>query len=81
MPASGLLERIDQAIAELQAIRDEVAAAMPAPVVDADGLGADDLAPECLLDTTSAQERFGYPRRSPGGAEWSGVDRSCTGLT
>lgn len=63
MPGPDLLERIDRVIAELQAIRAEVAATLPAPV-PADGLDADDLAPEHLLDTTSAVERFNYPRQT-----------------
>src|SRR5262245_53308048 len=51
-PGRICLERIDRALAELQAIRAEVAASMPAP----NGLEADDLAND-LIDTTSAQER------------------------
>src|SRR5262249_42828178 len=62
MPAPDLLERIDRALAELQAIRDEVAASLPAPA--AEGNDLDDLAADNLLDTTSAQERFGYPRNT-----------------
>ena len=38
MPGPDLLERIDRAIAELQAIRDEVAASLPVPV-EVDGVG------------------------------------------
>lgn len=63
---AGILERIDRIAAELAALRDEVAASQNAPANEAghgDGL-ADDLAAENLLDTSAAQERFGYPRNS-----------------
>ena len=65
MPAGppDLLERIDRLLTELQAIRAEVEASLPAAAARGDGL-ADDLAPEHLIDTTSAQERFGYPRNT-----------------
>ena len=52
-PGRICLERIDQALAELQAIRAEVAAPMPAP----NGLDADD-----LIDTTSRRNgNFTWP--------------------
>ena len=61
MPGDALLERIDQAIAELVAIRAEVAALLPA--AEGNGLDdADDLAPEHLLDTHAAAARFGFAR-------------------
>ena len=57
--APDLLERIDRCILDLQAIRAAVAGerlgAETEPVVD-------DLAAGQLLDTTAAQERFGYPQ-------------------
>jgi hypothetical protein len=58
------LERIDRAIAELRAIRDELVASMPVPAVEGNGLDVDDLADGNLLDTTAAQERFGHPRNT-----------------
>jgi hypothetical protein len=55
-----LIERIDAAIRELQVVRAELASQLPAVAADrADGV--DDLAPENLLDTCAAQERFGFP--------------------
>ena len=60
MTGPDLLERIDRAIAELEALRAELMAALPAEGNGADA--DDDLAPERLLDTTSASARFGYPR-------------------
>ena len=56
-----LLERIDRAIAELQAIRAEVVAENSDNVtIKPDD--ADDLSPDDLLDTHAAAERFSYPQ-------------------
>jgi hypothetical protein len=53
----------------LAELRAELVAFLPAPAAEGNGLDADDLTPENLLDTTAAQERFGYPRdTSPCGA-------------
>jgi hypothetical protein len=59
-----LLARLDAALAELRAIRDELVASMPPPAAEGNGLDANDLEPDNLLDTTSAQERFGHPRNT-----------------
>jgi hypothetical protein len=67
---AALLARLDAAIAELQAIRAELAgfdALNPPAAKGMDSvhtLADDDLSPEHLLDTTSAQERFGHPRNT-----------------
>jgi hypothetical protein len=46
----------------LAELRAELVAFLPAPAAEGNGLDADDLTPENLLDTTAAQERFRYPR-------------------
>jgi len=63
MAGPDLLERIDRAIAELQAIRDELVASMPAPA-DESGIYFDDLAPEHLIEISTAVERFNRPADS-----------------
>lgn len=62
--ASGsILARIDAAIAELHAVRDEVAALLPAS--EGDGFDeADDFAPEQMIEITTAVERFNRPADS-----------------
>src|SRR5262249_40656111 len=50
---------------ELAELRAEVAACLPAPVAEHNGLDAGDLAHSNLLDTTSAQERFGEAHDRP----------------
>ena len=55
-----LLAKLDEFAAELARFRAELVAAMPVPVVEGNGLDVDDLADANLLDTTSAQERFGF---------------------
>jgi hypothetical protein len=65
--AGDLLERIDRIAALVAELRAEVAGIDLKS--EANGLDADDLAPEHLLDTTSAQERFGYPRNTL--AKWA----------
>jgi hypothetical protein len=63
MAGLALLDRIDQAIRELHAIRAEVASLLPPGV--GNGLDeTDDLAPDSLLDTHAASARFGYSRDS-----------------
>src|SRR5262245_35157169 len=59
-----LLERLDAILRELAELRAAVAASMPVVASTIVEPNADDLAPEHLLDTTSAQERFGYPRNT-----------------
>jgi hypothetical protein len=58
LEAEAILERIDRCLRELEAIRAEVAASMP--MTEGNGLNAD-LAPDNLLDTTSAAARFNRP--------------------
>ena len=67
MGALAILARLDAVVAELLELRAEVAAEMPdvghfQPLQTGNGLDADDLSPEHLLDTHAAQERFGYPQ-------------------
>ena len=60
MPGPALLDRIDQAIRELHAIRAEVVALLPA--ASGNGLDfdvPDDLADANLLDTCAASSRYG----------------------
>jgi len=59
-----LLERIDAAIRALQALRDEMASAMPTPSAEGSSLDADDWADSNLLGTTLAAERFNYDRHT-----------------
>jgi hypothetical protein len=54
MPGPDLLERIDRIMAELRAVRAEVAASLPAPA--AEGSGDDP-----LIEVCTAVERFGWP--------------------
>jgi hypothetical protein len=56
-----LLAKLDEFAVELARFRAEVAALIP-PAECAGSEGADDLAPEHLLDTHAASARFGYPR-------------------
>lgn len=66
-----LLDRIDQAIREMQAVRDELANTLS----NSEGILcgtenlADDLSPEHLVDTTSAASRMGFPRDTV--AKWA----------
>jgi Protein-L-isoaspartate(D-aspartate) O-methyltransferase (PCMT) len=55
-----LLVKLDEFAAELARFR----VGLPAPVAEGNGLDVDDFAPDSLLDTTSAQERFGFPRNT-----------------
>jgi hypothetical protein len=64
MAGPDLLRRLDAALAELQAIRGELAAVDSDHCLQSVAPDADDLADACLLDTTSAQERFGHPRNT-----------------
>lgn len=64
MPAPDLLARIDRIMAELAALRAEVAGAEGTIVPSSNGLGADDLADGNLIDSHAAQERFGHPADS-----------------
>ena len=48
--AATILARIDRAIRELEAIRAEVVASMPAPVAEGNGLDVDDFAPDSLRE-------------------------------
>lgn len=59
-----LLARIDRAIAELQAIRAEVAAAEPPAGVRFRSPDADDLADVNLIEISTAVERFNRPADS-----------------
>src|SRR5262245_38416078 len=60
-----LLQRLDRIMAELAELRAElVAVSLPASAAEGNGLDVDDLADTNLLDTTSAQERFGYDRHT-----------------
>ena len=62
MSAPDLLERIDRIAAELAELRAEVAGLFHGvPNLPDD---ADDLAADNLIDTHSAQERFGFPRNT-----------------
>jgi hypothetical protein len=76
--AGDLLARIDRIMAELQAIRDALAGnnAPAASTAHRETASyappADDLADAALIDTTSAQERFGYPRNTL--AKWCRED-------
>lgn len=55
LDAAAILERVDRALAELRAIRDELAAAMP---VTNGADAASDFAEHQLIDVPSAQIRF-----------------------
>ncbi len=58
--AASILERIDRAIAELQAIRSELAASTPA--VSGNGLDvSDDFADANLVEVSYASERWNWP--------------------
>ena len=59
MPDAGtILARLDAIMAELAELRADVAAMVPA----ANGAdNADDLSPENLIDTHTAEARFGFP--------------------
>jgi hypothetical protein len=57
--AADILARLDAAIRELLELRAEVVGG--STIVEAP---ADDLAPDNLLDTTSAAARFNYPRNT-----------------
>ena len=58
MPGPDLLERLDRLLAELQAIRAELVATLPAP----EGNGFADDQADALIDTTSAAARFELAR-------------------
>jgi hypothetical protein len=58
-----LLSRIDLIMRELAALRDEVAASLPAPV-GAKGDAVDDFSSESLLEISTAVERFNRPADS-----------------
>ena len=67
--ASDLLRRLDAVLAELAELRAEVAAILPAPDDDAKGVCTtdtlgDDLAPEHLIEISTAVERFNRPADS-----------------
>ena len=67
---AGLIERLDAIIAELAELRAQVAASTP-PTCN--GLDAsDDFAPEHLIDTHAAAERFSHPRDTV--AKWCRED-------
>ena len=59
--AADILARLDAIMAELAELRAEVAATMPAPAAEGNGLDAADLADGNLLDTHAAAARFGIP--------------------
>jgi hypothetical protein len=60
MASADLLARLDSILAELHALRDEVAADVPkfGPISDE----GTDLSDANLLDTHAASARFGYPQ-------------------
>jgi hypothetical protein len=58
LEAAAILERIDRCIRELEAIRSELVASMPAPASNGTD-GADDFAPYRQIDAASAAQRFG----------------------
>jgi hypothetical protein len=72
-----ILLRLNQVLAEVVQLRGELAAYLSsAPAAEVSGqvhlpvdqvhlVSADDLAPEHLIDTTSASARFNYPRIGP----------------
>jgi hypothetical protein len=57
-----LLRRLDVALTELGAVRDELRGFLASSA--AVGNGLDDLSDANLIDTTSAQERFNYDRHT-----------------
>jgi hypothetical protein len=61
MPSADLLARLDRLLGELQALRDEIAAADPSDNCPED---IDDLSDGNLIDTHSAAERFNYDRHT-----------------
>jgi hypothetical protein len=58
MPGAALLEKLDAAIAALIELRAELADVLKSEEIS----DTDNLAPEHLLDTTSASQRFNFPR-------------------
>ena len=59
--AAAILARLDAIMAELAELRAEVAASLPTPAAEGNGLDAADLADGNLLDTHAAAARFGIP--------------------
>lgn len=64
LETAAILRRLDAILREVAALRDEVQASLPVPAAAGNGLDVDDLAEQNLIDTTSAQERFGFPRNT-----------------
>ena len=62
LEAAAILARLDAIMREVAALRDEVAASLPPPVAEGNGLDVDDLAEANILDTWAASIRFGFPR-------------------
>jgi hypothetical protein len=58
--AAAILARLDAILREVAALRDEVAASSSPAAPAANG--ADDFADGSLLDTSSASQRFNFPR-------------------
>lgn len=57
--AAAILRWLDELLREVTALRDEVAASLPAPEAEGNGLDTDGLD---LIDTTSASARFALAR-------------------
>jgi hypothetical protein len=56
--AAAILARLDAIMRELAELRVELVASLPAPVVEGNGLDADDFAPEYLIEISTAVAQF-----------------------
>jgi hypothetical protein len=62
MAVADLLARLDGILAELQALRAEMAGQVHLPEEGAPPFDGKEFPDGLLIDTTTASERFGYPR-------------------